>query len=107
MYVVVATGGKQCVFQTGQKYWIEKVDHEVDAQFELDQVLFLKTEDATLVGQPTLPDVKVIAKVVAQGRDKKINIIKFKRRKHHMKRAGHRQDKTQILIESIETKRGK
>lgn len=101
MYVVVATGGKQCVFREGQKYWIEKLEHEVGASFELDNVLFLKTESETLVGQPKLDNVKVKATVVAHGRDKKVNIIKFKRRKHHMKRAGHRQDKTQILIESI------
>lgn len=104
MYVVVATGGKQCVFQTGQKYWIEKLEHEVGAKFELDQVLFLKSEKATLVGQPVLTNVKVKASVVAHGRDKKVRIIKFKRRKHHMKQAGHRQDKTQILIEEIVTK---
>ena len=104
MYVVVATGGKQCVFQTGQKYWIEKLDQEVGSEVTLDKVLFLKSDKETLVGQPTLENVKVKVKILAQGRDKKVNIIKFKRRKHHMKRAGHRQDKTQILIESIETK---
>jgi len=104
MYVVVATGGKQCVFQTGQKYWIEKLDQEVGAEVELGQVLFLKDENKTEIGKPYVEGVTVKAKVVAQGRDKKVNIIKFKRRKHHMKRAGHRQDKTQIIIESIQTK---
>lgn len=101
MYVVVATGGKQCVFREGQKYWIEKIEQEVGMSFELGNVLFLKSETETLVGQPTLEGVKIKAKVITQGRDKKVNIIKFKRRKHHMKRAGHRQDKTQIEIESI------
>lgn len=102
MYVVVSTGGKQCVFQTGQKYWIEKIDQEVGTDVELKDVLFFKDAETTLVGNPNLKNVVVKAKVVAQGRDKKVNIIKFKRRKHHMKRAGHRQYKTQILVESIE-----
>ena len=104
MYAVVATGGKQCVFEEGKKYWIEKLDQEVGAEVELNQVLFLKDEKSVLVGTPTLSNVVVKVKVLAQGRDKKVQIIKFKRRKHHMKRAGHRQDKTQILIESIVTK---
>ena len=103
MYVVVATGGKQCVFRPGQKYWIEKLDHDVGSEVELDQVLFLKDDKKTEIGRPFVAGAKVKVKVLAQGRDKKVKVLKFKRRKNYMKCAGHRQDKTQILVESVVT----
>jgi large subunit ribosomal protein L21 len=101
MYAVFATGGKQYRAATGDILKIEKLDAEKGATVELDQVLMVGEGEDVKVGSPYLKGGKVTATVIDQGRGKKIRIIKFKRRKHHMKRMGHRQDYTQIEITGI------
>lgn len=101
MYAVIATGGKQCPVEPGKKYWIEKVDQAVGSKVVFDDVLACRAGDDFLIGQPTVSSVQVIAEVVAHGRAEKVEIIKFRRRKHSMKRAGHRQDQTCVLIKEI------
>jgi large subunit ribosomal protein L21 len=101
MYAVFATGGKQYRATTGDILKIEKLDAEKGATVELDQVLMVGEGEDVKVGTPYLKGGKVTATVVDQGRGKKIRIIKFKRRKHHMKQMGHRQDFTQIEITGI------
>jgi len=101
MYAVFATGGKQYRATTGDILKIEKLDAEKGATVELDQVLMVGEGEDVKVGTPYLKGGKVTATVVDQGRGKKIKIIKFKRRKHHMKKMGHRQDYTQIEITGI------
>jgi large subunit ribosomal protein L21 len=101
MYAVFATGGKQYRATTGDILKIEKLDVEKGAKVELDQVLMVGEGEDVKVGSPYLKGGKVTAKVVEHGRGEKIRIIKFKRRKHHMKRMGHRQDFTRIEITKI------
>mgnify|MGYP001827906477 FL=1 len=101
MYAVFATGGKQYRATTGDILKIEKLDAEKGATVELDQVLMVGEGEDVKVGTPYIKGGKVTAKVVDQGRGKKIKILKFKRRKHHMKTMGHRQDFTQIEITGI------
>ena len=101
MYAVFATGGKQYRATTGDILKIEKLDVEKGAKVELDQVLMVGEGEDVKVGSPYLKGGKVTAKVVEHGRGEKIRIIKFKRRKHHMKRIGHRQDFTRIEITKI------
>ena len=101
MYAVFATGGKQYRATTGDILKIEKLDVEKGATVELDQVLMVGEGEDVKVGTPYLKGGKVTATVVDQGRGKKVKIIKFKRRKHHMKQMGHRQDYTQIEITGI------
>jgi large subunit ribosomal protein L21 len=101
MYAVFATGGKQYRAATGDKLKIEKLDAEKGATVELDQVLMVGEGADVKVGTPYLEGGKVTATVVDHGRGEKIRIIKFKRRKHHMKKMGHRQDYTQIEITGI------
>jgi large subunit ribosomal protein L21 len=101
MYAVFATGGKQYRATTGDKLKIEKLDAEKGATVELDQVLMVGEGSDVKVGTPYLEGGKVTATVVEHGRGDKIRIIKFKRRKHHMKKMGHRQDYTQIEITGI------
>ena len=101
MYAVFATGGKQSRATTGDILKIEKLDAEKGATVELDQVLMVGEGEDVKVGTPYIKGGKVTAKVVDQGRGKKIKILKFKRRKHHMKTMGHRQDFTQIEITGI------
>jgi large subunit ribosomal protein L21 len=101
MYAVFATGGKQYRATTGDILKIEKLDVEKGATVELDQVLMVGEGEDVKVGTPYLEGGKVTATVVDQGRGKKVKILKFKRRKHHMKQMGHRQDFTQIEITGI------
>ena len=101
MYAVFTTGGKQYRATTGDILKIEKLDAEKGATVELDQVLMVGEGEDVKVGTPYLKGGKVTATVVAQGRGKKIKVLKFKRRKHHMKHMGHRQDFTQIEITGI------
>jgi large subunit ribosomal protein L21 len=102
MYAVFKTGGKQYRATTGDKLKVEKIEAEKGATVELDQVLMVGEGEDVKVGTPLLAGGKVTALVVDHGRHDKIKIIKFKRRKHHMKRAGHRQYFTHIEITGIE-----
>ena len=101
MYAVFTTGGKQYRATTGDILKIEKLNAEKGATVELDQVLMVGEGADVKVGTPFLKGGKVTATVVDQGRGKKVRILKFKRRKHHMKQMGHRQDFTQIEITGI------
>ena len=104
MYAVIKTGGKQYRVSPGDKLKVETIDAEVGASFDFDTVLMISDGDALTVGTPTIASAKVTAEVVAHGRGKKVEIIKFRRRKHHQKRTGHRQNFTQIEIQSINGK---
>ncbi len=101
MYAVFATGGKQYRAVTGDILEIEKLDAEKGATVELDQVLMVGEGEDVKVGSPYLKGGKVTATIVEHGRGEKIRILKFKRRKHHMKRMGHPQDFTRIGISGI------
>jgi len=102
MYAVFKTGGKQYRASAGDLLKVEKIEAEKGATIELDQVLMVGEGEDVKIGTPFLDGGKVTATVVEHGRRKKIKIIKFKRRKHHMKRMGHRQYFTQIEITGID-----
>lgn len=101
MYAIIETGGKQYRVEKGAKLKVELLSAEVGNTIELDKVLLLADDETVKVGTPTVDKAKVLAKVLTEGRDKKINIIKFKRRKHHMKRQGHRQSYMMLEILDI------
>ena len=100
MYAVLVTGGKQYRVAQGETLRIEKLDVEVGAEITFDNVLMLGDADGIKIGEAA-KGATVTAKVAAQGRADKVRIIKFRRRKHHMKRMGHRQYFTQIEITGI------
>ena len=101
MYAVIQTGGKQYRVTEGANLRVEKIDAEEGASVELDKVLMIGEGEDVKVGAPYVEGGKVTATVKAHGRGKKVNIIKFKRRKHHMKRQGHRQWYTELEITGI------
>jgi len=101
MYAVFSTGGKQYRATTGDIIKVEKLEAEKGSTVELDQVLMVGEGEAVNVGTPYIEGGKVLAKVVEHGRGEKIKIIKFKRRKHHLKRQGHRQYFTALEITDI------
>lgn len=101
MYAVFATGGKQYRVKQGDTVRVEKVLAEEGASVDFDQVLMIGEGADVKVGAPYLDGGKVSAMVTAHGRGKKVQIIKFRRRKHHMKRQGHRQAFTELKITGI------
>ena len=101
MYAVIQTGGKQYKVTEGEVLKIEKLTEEAGNEFSFDSVLLINDDAGLKVGAPYLDGASVKATVLSQGRHKKINIIKFKRRKHHMKKMGHRQYYTEVQITGI------
>ncbi|HET9679713.1 MAG TPA: 50S ribosomal protein L21 [Gammaproteobacteria bacterium] len=100
MYAVFETGGKQYRAAEGDILKIEKLAGDAGDTIEFDRVLMLGG-DSPVLGAPLVKGGKVSAEVVGQGRNRKVHIIKFRRRKHHMKRQGHRQHFTQVKITGI------
>lgn len=101
MYAVIVSGGKQHRVKEGETLKLEKLEVETGGSVEFDRVLLVANGDDVKVGAPVVEGAKVTAEVVSHGRHDKINIIKFRRRKHHMKRQGHRQWYTEIKITGI------
>jgi large subunit ribosomal protein L21 len=101
MYAVIQTGGKQYRVAEGDTLRIEKIVADEGATVEIDKVLLVADGDNVRVGQPFIAGGKVTATVKSQGRSKKVHIIKFRRRKHHMKHQGHRQWFTELTITGI------
>jgi large subunit ribosomal protein L21 len=100
-YAVILTGGRQYKVQVGDSLKIEKLAQEPNEKVEFDKVLLVADKDTVQIGTPYIDGAKVVATVAAQERDKKINILKFRRRKHSMKRMGHRQYITRVSIDNI------
>lgn len=101
MYAVFRTGGKQYRASEGDKLRVERLDAEVGDTVEFDQVLLVGEGSDVKVGSPTVDGGKVAATVTAQGRGKKIDVVKFKRRKNYKRVHGHRQHFTEVEITSI------
>jgi large subunit ribosomal protein L21 len=101
MYAVIVTGGKQYRVSQGDKLRVEKLDAAEGESVDLDQVLMVVDGEDVKIGTPLLDGGKVTAEVKTHGRDDKVDIIKFRRRKHHMKRQGHRQAYTELEITGI------
>jgi large subunit ribosomal protein L21 len=101
MYAVIETGGKQYRVAVGDVVRVEKLPVEAGASVNLDKVLMVAGEGNIQVGNPILAGTAVTATVKSHGRGDKIRIFKFRRRKHHRKQAGHRQDYTELEITAI------
>jgi large subunit ribosomal protein L21 len=101
MYAIIATGGKQYQVKEGDVIYVEKLEAEVDGTVELNSVLAVGKEDGLVVGKPVVEGASVVAKVLAQGKAKKIIVFKYKRKKDYRRKQGHRQPFTKIQIEKI------
>jgi len=104
MYAVIKTGGKQYRVMPGDVLKVETLDAEIGAAVNFEEVLMIADGDDLTVGSPFIASAKVAAEVIAHGRAKKVEIVKFRRRKHHQKRTGHRQNFTQVQIQNINGK---
>ena len=101
MYAIIKTGGKQYRVSVGDKLKVETLAVEAGAQVTLTEVLAVSGEEGLKVGNPTIEGATVTATVLSHGRGEKVRIFKFRRRKHSMKSAGHRQNYTELKIEAI------
>lgn len=101
MYAVIVSGGKQHRVVEGEILRLEKLEVATGDTIEFDQVLMVTNGDDVQIGAPVVSGALVKAEVVRHGRADKVNIIKFRRRKHHMKRQGHRQWFTEVKITGI------
>ncbi len=101
MYAVIKTGGKQYRVAAGDKLRVETLDADEGATVNIDQVLMVGDGESINVGSPVISGASVEAKVLTHGRHKKIDVIKFRRRKHYRRQMGHRQNFTQIEITAI------
>jgi large subunit ribosomal protein L21 len=101
MYAVIKSGGKQYKVAPGEKLRVEQLSADVGAEIVLDQVLMVGEGDSVRLGQPIVTGATVKATVVGHGRGDKVTIFKMRRRKHYQKHQGHRQNYTELKIESI------
>ncbi len=101
MYAIVKTGGKQYCVEVGKKISVEKLDVEVGSEVTLDEVLFIGG-DKVEIGAPLVKGAKVKAKVLEQGKGKKIRIFKYKAKSNYRRRQGHRQPFTLLEVTAIE-----
>ncbi|MDO5558561.1 MAG: 50S ribosomal protein L21 [Oscillospiraceae bacterium] len=102
MYAIIETGGKQYQVKEGDVLFIEKLAVEADAAIDFDKVVAVSADDGMKIGAPYVDGAVVSAKVLKNGKGKKINILTYKPKKGStMKRQGHRQPYTQVQIEAI------
>jgi large subunit ribosomal protein L21 len=101
MYAVIKTGGQQFRVEQGATLKIEKLNIELGKKVTFEEVLMVADGDNVQVGTPFVPKATVEAKIISQGKGKKVHILKFRRRKHSMKQQGHRQLFTEIEIVKI------
>ena len=102
MYAVIATGGKQYRVAEGDVIFVEKLAGELEDTLVFTEVLTVVQDGDVKVGTPYLEGVTVTAKVLKQGKDKKILVYKYKSKANYRRRQGHRQPYTKVSIEKIE-----
>lgn len=102
MYAIIATGGKQYRVSEGDVVFVEKLAGEIDETLVFTDVLTIVHDGDVKVGAPFLTGAKVTAKVMKQGKDKKILVYKYKSKANYRRKQGHRQPYTKVTIEKIE-----
>ena len=101
MYAVVRTGGKQMRVEPGERVRVERLSGEVGESISLGEVLMVGDAERVKVGRPLIAGASITGTITAQGRHPKLRMFKLKRRKGSRRRHGHRQDYTEIRIDTI------
>ena len=101
MKAVIVTGGKQYTVAEGDVLYIEKLEAEAEATVKFDEVLAVLDGENSKIGAPVVEGAVVEAKVVKNGKGKKIHILKYKPKKGEKKKIGHRQPYTKVEITKI------
>ena len=101
MYAVVRTGGKQYRVQPGQQIRVERLPGEPGEALELTDVLLLERDGTVTVGSPLVENARVLTEILAQGRDRKIRVFKYKSKVRYRRLTGHRQRHTLLAVKEI------
>jgi large subunit ribosomal protein L21 len=101
MYAIIRSGDKQFRAEPGQTLRVPSLAAEVGDTVTFDQVLVASTDDGMRLGAPTVDGASVTGEVVRHGKDKKVIIFKWKRRKNYRRKQGHRQKFTEVRIGEI------
>lgn len=101
MKAVIVTGGKQYTVSEGDVLYIEKLNAEAESTVSFDQVLAVLDGDNSKIGAPTVEGASVEAKVVKNGKGKKLTIFRYKAKKNEKRKMGHRQPYTKVEITKI------
>ncbi len=102
MYAVIETGGKQYRVSVGDVVYIEKLGVEDGADFSFDKVIAVGKDDGIVLGSPYVEGASVSAKVVKNGKKKKITVFTYRPKKDSKRKMGHRQPYTKVEIKSID-----
>ena len=103
MFAVIKTGGKQYIVEPGTKLKIEKLK-ETEGDIVFNEVLLVEKNKKLEIGNPIVQGATVIAKMIGEGKRKKVIIMKYKAKKRQRTKTGHRQLYTEVEITKIETK---
>ena len=101
MYAIIETGGKQYKVEAGDVIFIEKLGAEEASEYTFDKVIAVGTDDGITVGAPYVAGASVSAKVVKNGKSKKITVMTYKSKKNAKRKMGHRQPYTKVEISAI------
>ncbi|SDN40488.1 50S ribosomal protein L21 [Acetanaerobacterium elongatum] len=101
MYAIIETGGKQYKVSQGDVVYIEKLDVQPDETVKFDKVIAVATDNGVTFGNPTVSGAVVSAKVVKNGKAKKVTVFTYKSKKNEKRKMGHRQPYTKVQIETI------
>jgi len=103
MYAVIETGGKQYRVSPGEEVKLEKLPGDIGDPVSFDKVLLTSDGENVQIGKPYVDNAKVTGRLTVHGKERKIIVFKYKKRKGFRKKTGHRQQFTQVKIENIET----
>ncbi|MBR3817589.1 MAG: 50S ribosomal protein L21 [Clostridia bacterium] len=101
MYAIIETGGKQYKVEAGDVIYIEKLDAEEASEYTFDKVIAVGIDDGITVGAPYVDGASVSAKIVKNGKAKKVIVMTYKPKKNSKRKMGHRQPYTKVEISAI------
>ena len=102
LYAIAETSGQQFWFEVNRYYDIDRLNAKEKEKITIDKVLLLKDKSSITIGKPYVKDAKIELEVVSHKRDKKILVYKMRPKKKTMKKMGHRQELTRVMVKSIE-----
>ncbi len=101
MYAIIVTGGKQYKVEAGDVIYVEKLGADEESEYTFDKVIAVGTDDGIKVGAPYVDGASVSAKVIKNGKSKKVTVMTYKAKKNEKRKMGHRQPYTKVEISSI------
>ncbi|MBQ7689331.1 MAG: 50S ribosomal protein L21 [Clostridia bacterium] len=101
MYAIIETGGKQYKVEAGDVVFVEKLNAEADSEITFDKVIAVGSDDGIKVGAPYVDGATVAARVLKNGKAKKITVMTYKAKKNEKRKLGHRQPYTKVEIAAI------